>query len=337
MISLPGLTLTTGRPHLARQILCAWAGFVSDGLIPNRFPDAGTAPEYHTADAALWYLWAIDQYVRATHDTATLSALFPVMAEIIAAYRRGTHHEIRVGDDGLVSAGHAGHSLTWMDARVENRPVTPRVGKPVELSALWYDALCNLARLAELLDVSGDEYVRLAARTRSSFQRFWNVHTRSCYDVLDGPYGHEGLVRPNQILAVSLSHSPLTMDQQQAVLHTCHHRLQTWFGLRSLAPGEPGYRGLYRGGPAERDTAYHQGSAWGWLLPHYALGHYKLHHDRAEARHLLEPLLGQLWSSGLGTLSEIFDGEYPHRADGCFSQAWTVAEVLRAWCVTQTR
>ncbi len=335
MIALPGLTLCTGRFALAREILRTWAGFVEQGLIPNRFPDGPGRPEYHTADATLWYLWAIDQYFRATADTATLRELFPLLREIVNWYRRGTRHHIRVGEDGLVLAGEPGLNLTWMDARIGDRAVTPRTGKPIELSALWYDAVCNLARLAELMNQPSDEYVRLAQRTRASFTRFWNPRRHACLDVLDGPHGDDPRLRPNQILAVALTHSPLTREQREQVVQTCERRLLTWFGLRSLAPGEPGYRGHYRGGPVERDEAYHQGTAWGWLLGFFIQAHWNLHRDARRARFLLEPLLGQLWTYGLGSLGEIFDAEEPFAPNGCPAQAWTVAEALRAWHVTQ--
>ena len=333
MISLPGLTLVTGRPDVARQILRTWAHFVDQGLIPNRFPDAGDQPEYNTADATLWYLWAIDQYVRATGDVETLVELFPVMQDVIARYRWGTRHHICVGDDGLVRADAPGVNLTWMDAKIGSRVVTPRTGKPVELSALWYDALCNMARLADLAGQPDEVYMRLAMTTQKAFGRFWNADQHCCFDVLDGPHGHDASVRPNQIFAVALSHSPLSRDQQLAVVGSCEHRLLTWYGLRSLAPGDWHYRGHYAGGPVERDEAYHQGTAWGWLLGPFLIAHYRLHRDVARVQRLLEPLLGQLWTSGLGTLSEIFDGDEPHAPNGCFAQAWSVAEALRAWRV----
>jgi predicted glycogen debranching enzyme len=331
MISLPGLTLVTGRFEIARQILRTWAGYVDQGLIPNRFPDRGDQPEYHTADATLWYLWAIDQYVRATGDVATLVELFPVMREIVDRHRWGTRHNIRVGDDGLVHAGEEGVNLTWMDAKIGDRVITPRMGKPVELSALWYDALCNLARLADLADQPGARYAQMAETTRASFARFWNPAAGCCFDVLDGPSGNDPSVRPNQILAVSLTHSPLVRPQQQAVVQACERKLLTWFGLRSLAPSEPGYRGRYVGGPVERDEAYHQGTAWGWLLGPFVLAHYRVHRDAARALQLLQPMLGQLWTAGVGSLSEIFDGDEPHAPNGCPAQAWSVAETLRAW------
>lgn len=337
MVALPGLTLVTGRPEVARQILRTWAHHVDQGLIPNRFADAGDRPEYNTADATLWYLWAIDQYVRATGDVATLAELFPVMQDIIAWYRRGTHHNIRVGDDGLVYAADPGFNLTWMDAKFFDLLFTPRMGKPVELSALWYDALCNMARLADLMEAPGDEYVRLADRTRGSFQRFWNAQRHCCYDVLDGPDGADPRVRPNQIFAVALTHSPLSREQQAAVVATCERKLLTWFGLRTLAPDEPDYRGRYTGVLRERDAAYHQGTVWAWLLGPFVIAHHRVHRDATRAGHLLEPLLGQLWTTGVGSLSEVFDGDEPHGPDGCFAQAWSVAETLRAWWLTQGR
>ena len=335
MISLPGLTLVTGRPQVARQILRTWARHVQDGLIPNRFPDAGDQPEYNTADATLWYLWAIDQYVRLTGDTETLAELFPVMAEVIAAYRRGTRHRIRVGDDGLVYAGEPGINLTWMDAKIGDRVITPRTGKAVELSALWYDGLCNLAQLAERLGRSGAEYEEMARVTRASFTRFWNPGRNCLFDVLDGPDGADGRLRPNQIFAVSLANSPLEPAQQKAVVDVCEHELLTWFGLRTLSPGDLGYRGRYAGGPVGRDEAYHQGTAWGWLLGPFVLAHWRVYGDACRARALLAPMFGQLWTAGVGSLSEIFDADEPHTPAGCCAQAWSVAEVLRAWQLTQ--
>lgn len=336
MISLPGLTLCTGRFDDARRILLTWAGHVDRGLIPNRFPDHGETPEYHTADATLWYLWAADQYARATGDRQTLEKLFPVMEDIVAWHRRGTRHHIHVGDDGLVHAGQPGLNLTWMDAKIGDRVITPRAGKPIELSALWYDALCNLARLARWLGRPAAEYERLAERTRRSFARFWNPARGYCHDVLDGPAGHEEALRPNQIFAVALEHSPLSREQRQAVVAACERELLTWFGLRSLGPREPGYRGRYAGDPVARDEAYHQGTVWGWLLGPFVIADFRLRRDARRARRLLEPMLGQLYAHGVGTLSEIFDADPPHEADGCIAQAWSVAETLRAWRFTQT-
>ncbi|MEW6250194.1 MAG: amylo-alpha-1,6-glucosidase [Planctomycetota bacterium] len=335
MIALPGLTLVTGRPELARQILRTWAGHVTDGLIPNRFPDAGDRPDYNTADATLWYLWAIDQYVRVTGDLDTLADLFPVMLGIIDAHRRGTRHDLHVDTDGLVYAGGPGLNLTWMDAKIGDHVITPRTGKPVELSALWYDAIRNMARLAALLGHPGQEYADLAEVTRASFERFWNPARGCLFDVLDGPDGPDARLRPNQIFAVALEHSPLPPDRQRAIVDACQRELLTWYGLRTLAPGEPGYHARYAGGPVERDEAYHQGTAWTWLLGPFTIAHWRVHRDAAAARALLAPLFGQLWTAGLGTLSEVCDADEPYRPGGCFAQAWSVAEALRAWHVTQ--
>jgi predicted glycogen debranching enzyme len=335
MIALPGLTLVTGRHAIARQILRTWARHLSQGVIPNRFPDAGRHPEYNTADATLWFLWAIDQYFRFTADVAALHELWPVMREVVEWHRRGTYHNIRVAADGLIYAGEPGVNLTWMDAKVGELVVTPRIGKPIELSALWHDACWNMARLADVLEQPGEEYARLAIRCRDSFLRFWNEHEWNCYDVLDGPGGHESACRPNQIFAVSLTHSPLARELQLAVVRAVEQRLHTWFGLRSLAPFQPNYAPRYVGGPVERDHAYHQGTAWGWLLGPYVIADYRVHKDRLRARRLLEPMLGHLWTHCVGQLSEVFDGDEPHLPNGCFAQAWTVGETLRAWWLTQ--
>jgi len=335
MIALPGLTLCTGRFDVARQVLRTWARYVDRGMIPNRFPDRGDAVEYHTADATLWYLWAIDQYARATDDRETVAELFPVLEDIVDWHVRGTRYNLHVAADGLVYAGEPGVNLTWMDAKVGDRVITPRIGKPIELSALWHDGLCNVARLADWLGRPTERFEALARRTRDAFERFWNPARGCCYDVLDGPSGAEPTLRPNQIFAVSLEHSPLSTDQQRAVVATCERELLTWFGLRSLGPREPGYRGGYAGDPVARDEAYHQGTAWGWLLGPFVIAHFRLHHDCDQARRFLEPLLGQLWTHGVGSLSEISDGDPPHEPNGCIAQAWSVAETLRAWCVTQ--
>jgi predicted glycogen debranching enzyme len=223
----------------------------------------------------------------------------------------------------------------WMDPKFEGRVITPRMGQPVELSALWYDALCNLPRLARLLGRDGSDYERLAETTRTSFARFWNAERGCCYDVIDGPNGADPRVRPNQIFAVSLTHSPLAPEQQRSLVDVCERELLTWFGLRSLAPGEREYRGHYRGDLRTRDEAYHNGTVWGWLLGPFVLAHFRVHHDAARARELLTPLLGQLWRDGLGSLSEVFDGDEPHHAGGCCAQAWSVAETLRAWKESQ--
>jgi glycogen debranching enzyme len=184
-----------------------------------------------------------------------------------------------------------------------------------------------------LLDQPGAEYVRLAEVTRTSFQRFWNARALRCYDVLDGPEGNDARLRPNQIFTASLSHSPLVREQRAAVVQVCERKLLTWYGLRTLAPGEPGYRRHYAGNPVQRDEAYHQGTVWGWLLGPFVLAHFRLYHDAGRARRLLQPFVSQLWTGTLGTLGEVFDAQEPFRAGGCFAQAWSVAETLRAWWI----
>jgi len=333
MIALPGLTLATGRTSVARQILLAFSRYVDGGMLPNNFPDVGGQPEYNTVDAALWYIESVRQYFEATQDAVTLQRLFPVLAAIVEAHIAGTRYSIHADPaDGLLYAGGPGVQLTWMDAKIGDWVVTPRTGKPVEINALWINALETIAGLARLLAKPGDHCEKLAAKAKKSFQRFWNPARNCCWDVVDSPgIGNDASLRPNQILAVSLPVSPLTSEQQKAVVDVCARHLLTSHGLRSLAPGEAGYAGHYGGSPRDRDSAYHQGTVWGWLLGPFALAHYRVYHDREAALRFLEPLGRQIYASGLGTLSEIFDGDAPFTPRGCIAQAWTVAEVLRAW------
>ncbi len=337
MIALPGLTLTTGRPGVARQILMAFARYVDGGMLPNNFPDAGGKPEYNTVDAGLWFFEAVRQYFAATQDNATLQSLFPVLAGMIDAHVQGTRYNIHVDPaDGLIYAGGPGVQLTWMDAKIGDWVVTPRTGKPVEINALWINALHTMSEFARLLAKPGEGYEKLAAKAGKSFQKFWNAERNCCFDVIDVPALGNGdrndkTLRPNQIFAVSLPFSPLSSEQQKAVVDICAQRLLTSYGLRSLAPGEPGYQGHYGGSPHDRDAAYHQGPVWGWLLGPFVLAHLRVYRDRAAAMRFLDPLGRQIHSHGLGTLSEIFDGDAPFRPTGCIAQAWTVGEVLRAW------
>ncbi len=333
MIALPGLTLTTGRAEVARQILIAFSRYVDRGMLPNNFPDAEGKPEYNTVDAGLWYFEAVRQYLAVAQDAATLQRLFPVLASMIDAHIAGTRFHIRVDpSDGLLYAGEPGVQLTWMDAKIGDWVVTPRTGKPVEINALWINALETMAGFARLLGKSSDSYEKLAAKARNSFQKFWNAARNCCFDVIDSQgIGNDAALRPNQIFAVSLPLSPLTPEQQKAVVDVCARHFLTSHGLRSLAPGEPGYSGHYGGSPRDRDAAYHQGTVWGWLLGPFALAHYRVYKDREAALRFLEPLGRQIYASGLGTLSEIFDGDAPFTPRGCIAQAWTVAEVLRAW------
>ncbi len=333
MIALPGLTLTTGRPDIAKNILLAFTRYVDGGMLPNNFPDAGGRPQYNTVDAALWFFEAIRQYFEATQDLDTLSRLFPVLAQIVTAHLHGTRYNIRVDkSDGLLYAGEPGSQLTWMDAKVGNQVVTPRIGKPVEINALWYNALESMAAFSGVLKVPAAPFQKLAAMAKQNFSKFWNSAAGCCYDVVGSPtIGNDSALRPNQIFAVSLPKSPLSVDQQKSVVNVCSRRLLTSFGLRSLPPGEPAYRGHHVGGPGQRDAAYHQGSVWGWLLGPFALAHLRVYGDPKMAASFLEPLGKQISARGLGTLSEIFDGDAPFYPRGCIAQAWTVAEVLRAW------
>ncbi len=336
MISLPGLTLATGRPEIARAILQTFADYIDQGMVPNRFPDAGEQPEYNTVDATLWYFEAIRAYYRATHDDALLRELFPVLADIVDWHCRGTRYEIHLDpSDGLLYAGEPGVQLTWMDAKVEDWVATPRIGKPVEVNALWYNALRALAQFARVIGKPYQEYEAMADRAAARFSRFWNETAGYCYDVLDGPNGPDAALRPNQLLAVALTDSPLTPEQQRQVVEVCGRELLTSHGLRSLAPSDPQYQGHYGGPVQQRDAAYHQGTVWGWLLGPFVVAHLRVFQNPAQAREFLEPMAYHLTAHGIGSFSEIFDGDAPMTPHGCIAQAWTVAEVLRAWTVIQ--
>ncbi len=333
MIALPGLTLATGRFGVAKQILLAFARYVDGGMLPNNFPDSGGRPEYNTVDAALWYFEAVRQYFAITNDEPTLQRLFPVLARIVDAHVKGTRYQIHVdSQDGLLYAGEPGLQLTWMDAKVGDWVVTPRIGKAVEINALWINALETMADFARLLKKSSDTYDVLSRKAKDSFQKFWNPQRSCCYDVIDVPgLGNDALLRPNQIFAVALPVSPLTLAEQKAVVDACAEHLLTPHGLRSLAPGEPGYQGHYGGGQRERDGAYHQGTVWGWLLGPFALAHFRVYGDRVAALRLFDSIGDAIRSYGVGSLAEIYHGDMPFTPDGCIAQAWTVGEVLRAW------
>ena len=335
MISLPGLCLATGRPLLARNILRTFSRFVSEGMLPNQFPRAGEAPVYNTVDATLWYFDAVRQYFEETSDVGLLHELFPVLDSIIDAHVRGTRYHIHVDPaDGLLYAGEEGVQLTWMDAKVGGRVVTPRIGKPVEVNALWLNAAAAMAQFARAMRRDAARYEALAGRARTGFTRFWNSEKKFCFDVIDAPGspdGNDAALRPNQILAVSLPETALSREQQRAVVDVCARELLTSFGLRSLGRKEPGYRVRYAGSPEERDDAYHQGTVWGWLLGPFALAHLRVYGNAVDAMSFLEPMFGQIRAAGLGTAGEIFDGDPPFTPNGCIAQAWTVGEALRAW------
>lgn len=340
MISLEGLTLATNRTIQARYILRTFAHYIRDGLIPNMFPEGETAGLYHTADATLWFFHAIQAYIEATADRATLRNLLPDLLDIVEHHLRGTRFNIHVDpDDGLLAQGAEGYQLTWMDAKVDDWVVTPRRGKAVEINALWYNAL----RLLEgwLRDEQrNDDAQRIAGhaeRAGDSFnKRFWYEAGGYLYDVVDGPQGDDASCRPNQIFAISLPHAVLDRARWQAVVETVRRQLLTPVGLRSLAPSNEDYKSHYDGDLRSRDAAYHQGTVWAWLIGPFVDAWLKLHpDDKAGARQFLEGLVPHLSEACIGSVSEIFDAEPPFTPRGCVAQAWSVAEMLRGWLKTK--
>ncbi|MBY0430231.1 MAG: glycogen debranching protein, partial [Rhodospirillales bacterium] len=337
MISLEGLTLPTGRAQEAAWILRTFAYYVKDGLIPNMFPEGRKEGLYHTADASLWFFHAVNRYVKATGERDTLRLVLPKLREIVNRHLGGTRFGIHVdAADGLLHQGAEGYQLTWMDAKVDGWVVTPRRGKAVEINALWYNSL----RLLEgWLREEGDaatagQLAAHAERCRQSFnQRFWSERLGHCLDVVDGEDGgSDPALRPNQLLAVSLDHPVLDERHWPAVVSAARDKLLTPVGLRSLAPGHPDYKAKYFGNLRARDAAYHQGTVWGWLIGPFIDAWLKVHpEDREGARRFLEGLLAELGDAGLGTISEIFDGDPPYTPRGCIAQAWSVAEWMRCW------
>lgn len=338
MIALPGLTLSTGRPEVAATVLRTFAQFIDQGMLPNRFPDEGEEPEYNTVDATLWYFEAVRQYYDATSDDELVRELFPILADIIAWHIKGTRYNIHMDDDGLIYAGEEGVQLTWMDAKVDGWVVTPRIGKPVEINALWYNTLRIMADFATQFGFDADSYLELAERVKVGYGRYWNAEMGYCFDVLDCPDDEDDLsLRPNQIFAVSLQNSPLTPEQQRSVVDTCGRLLVTAHGLRSLSPQDSAYIGHYGGDQLTRDGAYHQGTVWSWLIGPFVRAHLRVYGDLQQARTYLTPLIQHLTDHGVGSISEIFDGDPPFTPRGCTAQAWSVAEVLRTWQMTELR
>ncbi|MBX9600389.1 MAG: amylo-alpha-1,6-glucosidase [Bryobacteraceae bacterium] len=322
MISLPGLLIARNRLDEARRIMEGFLEHRNRGILPNRFPDAGTAPEYNTVDATLWLFPAVNTWLRAGGDRHWLNETFlPAAREILSWHWRGTWYGIRADpDDHLLNAGEPGVQLTWMDAKAGDWVVTPRHGKAVEINALWYNAV---KLMAEWLGEANLE--REAAIIAASFRaKFWNAERNCLFDVLG-----DARIRPNQLFAVSLPHSPLDGDQQRAVVETCERELLTPVGLRSLERGDPEYRGRYEGGPRERDGAYHQGTVWPWLMGPYLSAHLRVFGDREYCRARLDRLEEEMGVFGLGSLAEVYDGDEPHRPGGCPAQAWSVGEVMR--------
>ena len=341
MISLEGLTLATGRAAEAGYILRTFAHYIRDGLIPNMFPEGRADCLYHTADASLWFFHAVDRYLEWTHDRESLLAVLPRLLEIAERHIAGTRFGIGVDpSDGLLRQGAQGYQLTWMDAKVGDWVVTPRRGKAVEINALWYNALRLLEGwLRECRgqdDADAGRYGRAAEMARASFNdRFWYDSGGYLYDVVDGERGDDPACRPNQLLAFSLKHEVLDRSRWEPVLNVVRRRLLTPVGLRSLAPGEPDFKSRYFGDLRARDAAYHQGTVWAWLIGPFVDAWLKVHpDDRQGARGFLEAFRPHLNEAALGTISEIFDAEWPFTPRGCIAQAWSVAEVLRAWVKT---
>ena len=340
MIGLEGLTLCTGRHREAGYILRTFGHYVRDGLIPNLFPEGTKEGLYHTADASLWFFHAVQRYLKATDDRSTLRQLLPKLASIVDHHIRGTRFGIGVDRaDGLLRQGAAGYQLTWMDAKVGDWVVTPRRGKAVEINALWYNALRLLAGwLRDEGDPRAPDIEERASRAYESFNaRFWYDAGGYLYDVVDGEQGDDASCRPNQILAISLDHPVLDPERWRPVFEIVRTRLLTPVGLRSLAPGHRDYKPQYYGDLRARDAAYHQGTVWGWLVGPFVDAWLKVRPgDHADARRCLDGFVAHLDEAGIGTLSEIFDAEKPYTARGCIAQAWSVAEVLRAWLLTAT-
>lgn len=335
MIALPGLALSTGRPEDAAGILRTFARYVADGLLPNNFPDhAGVIPGYNTVDATLWYAHAIRAFHTATGDTALVAELLPVLRDIADHHIHGTRYGIGIDpSDGLLRAGEPGVQLTWMDAKIGDWVVTPRIGKPVEINALWYNLLRALAGfLAERGDPDAGEYAMLAERVRMSFRaRFIHPDHGFLADVVDGPDGDDWTLRPNQIFAVALPEPLLEGADAKAVVDAVGSALLTSYGLRSLNPDHIAYRGDYGGDAFRRDSGYHQGPVWTWLIGAYVEAHYRIYGDREAALALMHPFENHLRDACLGSVSEILEGDPPHLPRGAVAQAWGVAEVLRVW------
>lgn len=341
MIAFTGLTLCTKRFKEAEEILLTFARYIRHGIVPNMFPDDNMPPLYNTVDASLWYFYAVYQYLHynpaAEAEAFVKEQIFPHLKEIISAYEKGTDFSIYMEDDGLIHAGSGLDQITWMDVRVGDWVATPRHGKPVEINALWYNALRIMESLCEKFDEDASAYRTRANQVKESFNaKFWDSANQCLFDVVDGdePDDH---IRPNQVYAVSLPFSLLPEEQEKAVVALVEKELFVGCGLRSLAPDHPDYHGIYCGALAKRDAAYHQGTAWGFLLGGFFSAYMKVNHHSSSAAEnavrMLEPVRKHLTDSGcIGSISEIFDGDAPHNPRGCYAQAWSVGEVLRCYC-----
>ena len=341
MIAFTGLTLCTKRFKEAEEILLTFARYIRHGIVPNMFPDDNMPPLYNTVDASLWYFYAVYQYLHynpaAEAEAFVKEQIFPHLKEFISAYEKGTDFSIYMEDDGLIHAGSGLDQITWMDVRVGDWVATPRHGKPVEINALWYNALRIMESLCEKFDEDASAYRTRAEQVKESFNaKFWDSANQCLFDVVDGDEPHDH-IRPNQVYAVSLPFSLLPEEQEKAVVALVEKELFVGCGLRSLAPDHPDYHGIYCGALAKRDAAYHQGTAWGFLLGGFFSAYMKVNHHSSSAVenavHMLEPVRKHLSDSGcIGSISEIFDGDTPHNPRGCYAQAWSVGEVLRCYC-----
>lgn len=336
MIALPGLTLATGRFDDAREILLTFARYEKDGLIPNVFPDGGGEPAYNTVDAALWYFEAVYCYLRYTGDLQFVKDhILPVLERIILGYKKGTAFQIGMQRDSLIAAGNEDTQLTWMDAKAGSWVVTPRHGKAVEINALWYNALRVMAEVVSRCGGDGSSYLKLAEKVRKSFVKaFWNDKANCLYDTVN-EQGPDEKIRPNQILAVSLSFPVLEGEKAKNVVDTVHQQLYTALGLRTLAKDDPQYRGIYIGDQYARDGAYHQGTVWTWPLGRFITAYARVYRDAPDLKQQLDaffkPFHDHLRDACIGSISEIFDGDEPLLPRGCCAQAWSVSEILRSY------
>jgi predicted glycogen debranching enzyme len=339
MIAMPGIALATGRFDDAKQVLYTFSRYVSDGLLPNLFPDEshGT-PAYNTADASLWYFEAVYKYVEYTGDYAFIKeSIYKVLNEIIGAYMNGTRYNIKMEKDFLIWAGDPLTQLTWMDAKVEDRAVTPRYGKAVEINALWYNALKIMEHFARQFEGNGAafKFNKVAEQARKSFEKtFWNREKQCLYDVVGNDF-KDGRVRPNQVVAISLTNAVMEGEKAKKIVRKVLEELYTDFGIRSLSPKEDGYKGNYSGSQYNRDAAYHQGTAWAWLSGHFIRAYVRVYRENKpalrKARVFVENFRDHMKDSCIGEISEIFDGDWPFFPRGCIAQAWSVGEILRTY------
>lgn len=331
MMALPGLMLTTGHADTAGKILRKYALLVDQGMLPDRYPVGDQQRTYTALDATLWYIETVRAYHAATGNKQFIRELYPALQDIIAWLNQGTHHNIHADpEDGLLVANSADRPLTWMKAKIGDQPVTPRSGKPVEINALWYNALHTVINFANMLGESTSRYEKMLEKVEEGFGRFWNDELGYCYDVLDTADGNDARLRPNQLLAVALHYTPLSPQQQQQVVDVCAQKLLTSHGLRTLSPDDPAYISHYGGDSQQRDSAYHQGTVWLGLMGIFIKAHLRVYKNVTQAYSLLRPFTHQLADHGVGFLSEVSDGTPPFTPHGCIAHSWSVAEALHA-------